>query len=432
MKKEILKGLSNPLAEFGVTKHEIVMENGLKTIFIEKPFAPISAKIVIGAGSVFHPLDNGLAHMTEHLLSRHKNKSQDDFYGVIESVGGYRNMYTSEKWMSVNAEVADISHLGNVEQFFSRALSDIYVNKKILDKEKEIVFSEIQRSVTRNSFYGPSRYFRKCLSGDSPWANSVLGTVEGMRDLKVNEIKNFFHKHCVAENMLLVVAGGCKLLDIQKTFSKIKLLRGEKIELPPGPELLSVGQRFFYKKDDPQTMINFFFNGPLANTAESYILEFAMSFAHHGMTSRFYKKIREEKGLAYTLKNFYANANITEYVGTEVGVPNDKVDETIDAIIECYRGLLKDGITDEQLAKKVETWWFSVKRNCETSESWVETFDYLYEGDNVEDAVGEFPDLHRFRKQITSQDVRRVLEKYIKLDEFHLIIAGPESSKKYF
>lgn len=85
------------LAEFGVTKHEKVLDNGLQTIFIEKPFSPIYAKIVIGAGSVFNPSDNGLAHMAEHLLAGSKKTSKEEFHRIIESIGGFKNMFTSRE-----------------------------------------------------------------------------------------------------------------------------------------------------------------------------------------------------------------------------------------------------------------------------------------------------------------------------------------------
>lgn len=96
------------LTEFGVKKHETVLSNGLRVIFIEKPFAPIFAEIEIGAGSVFNPSDNGLAHFTEHkLLGGSKTLSIEDFSKIINSVGGYYNASTSARRILIECLVAE-------------------------------------------------------------------------------------------------------------------------------------------------------------------------------------------------------------------------------------------------------------------------------------------------------------------------------------
>lgn len=46
--------------------------------------------------------------------------------------------------------------------------------------------------------------------------------------------------------------------------------------------------------------------------------------------------------------------------------------------------------------------------------------------------IGDFPDIYNFRHTITSEEIKQVLERYIKLENFHLCIFGKEPSKKYF
>lgn len=420
------------LAEFGVTKHETVLQNGLRTIFIEKPFSPIYAKIVIGAGSIFNPSDNGLAHMTEHLLAGSKKTSKDDFFGIMESVGGFRNMFTSTALMSVNAEVAEVFQLPAVAKFFSEALGSIYVTPEFLRKEKEIVFSEIQRSLNENPYREAYRKLLRIVAENKSWSYSNLGEAEKMMSLTVEEIESFFYKYCVVENMLLVIAGGCTMPDIEKNFSKIKFLHGTKALVPEGPSVIN-NQRLFNEMDTSQTKITIGFNGPTPKTRDSYVLAFANVFAHDGMTSRFYRSIRGDKSLAYTLSSSTIMFNKVKYFGTDVGVPSAKIDETIDAVLDCYLKFRSEGMTQKELNDKIETWWFSVKRNMERSSDWVERFgNFYFENEDLDDAFAEFPDIYRFRKSITVEEVRRVLEQYINLESFHLHAIGSNPGKKYF
>ncbi len=419
------------LADFGVTKHEFFLENGLKVIFIEKPFAPIYGKIIMGAGSVFNPSDNGLAHMTEHLLMNgSRNKTKEEFYGILESIGAFRNAFTAKEWMSVNTEVAEVEHLVNMRDFFAEALQSIYVTEDMLSKEKEVIFSELQKERSK-PHYDSGEKIRKLLAQETPWSYSNLGTAEGIRSLALNDIQNFFSTYCVVENSALIIAGGCTVSDIQKAFSNINFLHGNKAVLPESPKLIVPSQRMFYEISQPQTDVIISFNGPTPGSRESYILAFVMSLVHDGMTSRFYKKIRTEKALAYSISNIAFNFNEVRYIGTEIGVPTHKTDLAIEALLEVYSDLLKTEIDSKEIADKLTTWWFSAKRNNERALDWVEKFDdCLFPEENP--VVGDFPDIYNFRKTITPDDIQQVIHKYIKLDEYHLCIFGKEGSKKFF
>lgn len=419
------------LAEFGVTKHEKVLQNGLKTIFIEKPFSPIYAKLVIGAGSVFNPSDNGLAHFVEHIImSGTKNLSRVDFFGIMESVGGLRNAYTSKNDMTIVAEVAEASQLPAIARFFTEAIETIYITPTSLQKEKEVIFSEIQKRINENPYHEPLFKLRSVITQGNPWGYSILGELDEMMKITISDVEDFFSKYCVVENMALVIAGGCKISDIEKNFSKIKFLHGAKQVFPEGPKVIET-QRLFSRANVSQAKLLVGFNGPVAGSRDSHILNLATSFAHSGMASRFYRSIRGEKALAYTLSGVSLVYNKLKYFGTEVGVPCVKLDDTIDAVLDCYKGLIVDCMTQEEIDNKVKTWWFSVKRSMERSVDWVEQFDScLFEDPNP--LFGDFPDVYNFRKSITADDVRRVIEQYITTDLFHLHVVSSDPGKKYF
>lgn len=419
------------LENFGVKKHDFTLDNGLKVIFIEKPFAPIYGKIIMGAGSVFNPSDNGLAHMTEHLLMNgSRNRSKEEFYGILESIGGFRNAFTSKEWMSVNAEVAEVEHLRNMRDFFAEALQSIYVTEEMLSKEKEVIFSELQKARSK-PHYDSGEQIRKLLAQETPWSYSNLGSADGIVSITLEDVQNFFSAYCVVENSALIIAGGCTVSDIQKAFSDIVFLHGNKAVLPGSPKQIAPSQRMFYETNQPESDVIISFNGPMPGSRDSYLLAFVMSLVHDGMTSRFYKKIRTEKALAYSISNIAFNFNEVRYVGTEIGVPTHKTDLAIEALIEVYEGLLKAEITEKEIVDKISTWWYSAKRNNERSIDWIEKFDdCLFPEENP--VVGDFPDIFNFRKTITPEDIQEVIHKYIKIGEHHLCIFGKESSKQFF
>ena len=412
------------LADFGVTKKEGVLKNGLKVVFIEKPFAPIYTKIAMRAGSVFDPAGKeGLAHFTEHILvSGSETLSKEEFAGIIESVGGYKNATTYREYMSVQCEVAIPEHLSNVKEYFTHTFSSFYTNEKLLQKEKGVISSEIQRSLS-NPEQETMTYIRSIFGNNTSWGTRALGTIESISKFTIEDVQNFFNTYCTVENMVLVVAGGCTWEDIENAFSDIVFLHGEKHELPGVPQIIPP-QKIIHTQDIPQSKIFFGFLAPEVGTRDSAILQFVYMYNHNGFTSRFYKKIRNEKGLAYALSFFNWNFNTLRYVGTSVGVPTDKVEETIKAIQECYVELLEEGISQKEIDDKVATMWFSAKRIMQSVDNFIEAFTYdaLFPEKNT--LVGSYPDIFNYQKTFTEKEVKEVIQKYIKLDSVYLIISG--------
>lgn len=314
--------------------------------------------------------------------------------------------------------------------YFSETLESIYLTPESLSNEKSIVFSEIQRRQS-DPDYKSMRFLTNIIANKNPYQYSNLGIIEEMNALKIEEVEQFFNKYCVVENMVLIISGGCTLLDIEKNFSKINFLHGSKHQLPKGPKILEKKQRLFYEQDIPQNNVFIFFEGPKPNTKEYFILNFVQSFAHNGFSSRFYKKIRNEKGLAYVIQNNGSEYDDTSYFGTTAGVPTIKTDETIETIVECYQELIVEGMHEDEIRKRIDNLWFLNKRNSERSLDWVKKFDYcLHEEENP--IIGDFPDIFNFREKITPEEISSVLKKYVTLDNFHIFISGKESSKKYF
>lgn len=414
------------LSDFGVMRQEGLLSNGLRVVFIQKPFAPIHTKIMMRAGSICDPLGKeGLAHFTEHIIaSGSKQLSKEAFSGLLESVGGYWNATTGEDFMSVECEVALPEHLDRVQQYFHHALSDIHITEESLEKEKEIIISEME-SAHSNPKYHAYWYIARKIAGDTVWGRPTIGTQETVSQFSVQDVQNFFKTYCVLENMVLIVAGGCTWEDIEHTFSQLVLPRGEIYNLPKDPEFLSSTELILYEQDVPQTTIAFMFKAPSVNTRAYSLLNFAIRFAHDGITSRFYKKIRNERGLAYGLGSFKISFNEhTNYIGTQLGVPTNKVQQTIDAIRECYKELIEEGINQKEIDDKIDTLWFSAHRNLERVSDWVDTIDYdeLYPAEKP--LYGAYPDIYNYRRTYTANEIKDVLKTYITLDSPYLAISG--------
>lgn len=413
------------LADFGVNKQEGVLRNGLRVVFIRKPFAPISMSMMIRAGSVFDPKGKeGLAHFTEHLLMNGSTTmTQKDFWGIAAAIGAYANAKTSTTYMSVDLEIAIPEHLVQAQEYFSHALSEFHVTDEILEKERNIIISEITGKESKNSLYKPLLLVDDYFANHTSWGTPTLGTIESVQSITVQDVINFFTKHCTVENMVLVIAGGCEWSDIEARFSTIPFLHGTQQELPPDPPIVSPGTVLAFEAAITQTSIVFGFLRPELWSREDNLLGFAFSYSHDGMTSLFKQYLREERGLAYGLKKSFFVYNNLGYIGTEMGTPCDRIDDALEALQQRYISFIDRGIAQEEIVKKAATMWFSNKRGFQESSDWVEIFDtdLLYP---VKSCLGEFPDIHNYRKTYTEREIKEVLEKTLVLQNRYLILVG--------
>lgn len=418
------------LSDFGATRHEGTLKNGLKVVFIEKPFAPIYAKVMMRSGSIFDPLDRlGLAHFTEHIIaSGSPTHSKEAFSGLMESIGGYWNAETGEDYMSVQCEVAIPEHLGNMKEYFTHALSSVHLTEESLQNEKDIIISEIERARS-NPDYLAYLYLGNIFANGTHWNSATLGTVESVSSISIKDVQDFFSTYCTAENMVVVVSGGCSWADIESTFESIPLIHGQKHDTPKDPAVLAPNAPIIFEQDVPQTTIVLGFLGPEIDTRDDVLLTFALRYAHDGITSRFFKKIRNQKGLAYNISFSALTFKTLQYVGTSVGVPTHKVQETIDAVLECYKELVEEGISQKEINDKIDTMWFSAKRTKQTSHDLASTMTYseLYPAPHP--LYGSYPDVYNYRRTYTAEEMLIVLKKYITLDNYYLALNGRKLSK---
>jgi predicted Zn-dependent peptidase len=418
------------LDDFGVKKHEGVLQNGLKVIFIEKPFAPIHAEIAMRAGQIYEPEDKpGLAHFTEHVIaSGSSSKNVEEMSQIMESIGGYSNASTGEELMSVECEIALPEHLPRMREYFLHALSDIHITEEILARERGVITSEIERALS-DPKYNAFWYLYRFFANGSRWGKPNLGTIQSISSFTKDDVMKFFETYCVVENMSLVVAGGCTWSDVERTFGDIPFLHGALHELPAEPEPIPP-QIIPYEQDIPQTTVMIGFLAPKVDTRENSLLNFALRIAHGGLSSRFFKKIRNERGLAYNVSRTAYNFKNLAYVGTSVGVPTNKVSEARQAILECYEDLIKEGVSQKEIDDKIDTMWFGAHRNMQVSEDWVSTFSYEQLYPDKHPLHGPFPDIYNYRRTYTADEINEVLKKYITLDSYYLVLNGKNLPKK--
>jgi len=328
------------------------LKNGLKVVYEKIPYVKsVSIGVWAGVGSIREDVkNNGISHFAEHMLFKGTEKrSARDIAEEMDFIGGHLNAFTSKETTCYYAKVIDKSLEVAID-----ILSDMYINSKFdsedIELERKVILEEI-------SMYEDSPEdvvldtLAKASWGESSLGFSVSGEGATVEKLCRDDLVAFADKYYTAENTVISVAGNFdeeNLINLlEKYFGSIR--RGGKVEILT-PAAFNCG-REVREKDIEQTHIALAFNGIPYESDEIYSEAVLCNVFGGTMSSRLFQKIREEKGLCYSVysatESFHTNGAFYIYAG----VSPENTEKVKEIILEEIESLKKDGITPYELKK---------------------------------------------------------------------------------
>ncbi len=147
------------------------------------------------------------------------------------------------------------------------------------------------------------------------------------------------------------------------------------------------------------------------------------------MSSRLWLAVREQRALAYYVRTSIQNYLDSGYLVTQAGVDHQKVDEAIETILNEYKKVRENGISEQELAKAKDHIRGSLILDLEGSDemaSWVCGQEILKKEILTPDQVLELID------KVTLADIKRVAEDVFRADKINLSLIGPFKNKNRF
>ncbi len=409
------------------------LPNGLRLITVPLKNTKVATVLVlVKTGSKYEEKSvSGISHFLEHMFFKGTKKRTTPLRVVeeIDKIGGTQNAFTTEEYTGYYAKVKS-SHIEIAVEY----LSDIYLNslfkEKEIEKEKGVIIEEL--NMIQDS---PMTYcqflFQNLLYKDQPAGWDVGGSKESVSGIKKKDIVDYWRKHYIAENTVVVVAGKVNKVKIEKIirkyFSKIKNGTPQKkplvLENQKKPEVLS-----FYKETD-QT--HFCLGARSFNIFHKYRYKQKVLSALLGgmMSSRLFVKLRDELGLAYYVATSVESNPDTGYLVTQAGVENKKVKEAVSAIMKEYKKLTRELVNPKELKKAKECIKGRTSIILESSDALSSFYGIaeLLEGKTL--SLEEF--FHLIDK-VTANDVKEIAKEIFKPENMNLAVVGPHKKEKVF
>ena len=198
----------------------ITYKSGLRLVYLHKPSEVAHVGFFFRAGSRFEKKNQtGLAHFLEHCVFKGtKKRNGIQTISRIDEVGGELNAYTAKEELCLHASFPK-SHTARALEL----LSDISINpvftKKEVEKEKEIIFDEIN-SYLDSPYDKIFDDFEEELFKGHALGNNILGVKEGLANLNKKDLEGFVKDYFSKENLVVSFVGDISLKVIERMLGK--------------------------------------------------------------------------------------------------------------------------------------------------------------------------------------------------------------------
>lgn len=412
---------------------KITLPNGLRILLVQRQASlAASVLILVEAGSEYETKSvNGVSHFLEHMTF--KGTTNRPRPGMIAeelaSLGAQSNAFTSQEYTGYWAK-AEAKKLPKILEI----VSDLYLHPVFdpeeIEKERGVIIEEINMYED-----APPRrvqeIFNTLVYGDQPAGWDVSGEKETIRKLTKDDFMVYRDERYVAKGTLVVVAGK---FDEKAAVKQIKKMFGD---LPP--RRVSAKSKTKQHQSKPQAMIKFKESGQshlvLGFRAfdlfdkRRYAIEVLADLLGGGMSSRLFKRVREELGAAYYIS---ADVDLSLDHGIfeiSAGVDHGKIDVVIEAILAECRRLRDEPISEVELQRTKDHMVGGMILGLETSDALAS----YYGGQEILTKKSLPPEeiIDRIRKT-SAAEVRAVAKAVFKNQGLNLAVIGPYQNQEMF
>ena len=277
---------------------------------------------------------NGIAHFLEHMAFKGTaRRSSLKIAEEIEDVGGYINAYTSKEMTAYYARVLSADVALALDVIADIVLNPVFDPKEI-ETERHVILQEIGQALdTPDDIIFD--WLQEVSYPDQPFGRTILGLAERVAGFSRDDLLRFVAQHYGPDQMILSAAGG---VDHDAIVAQATALFGDL--KPVGTALIQparfTGGERREIKDLEQAHIALAFESPGYREDNVYTAQIYATTMGGGMSSRLFQKIREERGLCYTIfaqsGAYEDTGQITIYAGTSGEEVADLAQLTIDEL----------------------------------------------------------------------------------------------------
>jgi len=407
-----------------------ILENGIRLIVKENRSNPIVTLQASFLGGVRFEkeVENGINHLMAIMVTKGTKKQSsleiakkvERMAGSLSGFSGYNSFGLAFTFLS--------QHFAEAFSLFSEIIRQPTFDKEEMEKRRRLILAAIRQQedeLDRVVF----KLFRKTLFEKHPYRMDTLGTIDSVQGLTQKDLKEYYARIVVPENMVLTVVGDVEtkqvVLGAKQAFGDLK--KGT-FSLPSVPQETTPHHirrsEIYLKKEQAHFVLGFL--GTTLRDKDRYALE-VLDAALSGQGGRLFYELRDKESLAYVLA-FMGSPNLDPgFIGVYMGTHPDKLQGAVHGVLRELRKVKEEGLTEEEVerAKRYLVGNFEIGLQTNGAQASQISLDELY-------GLG-FDHYQRYPQEIqkvTKEDVHRIAKKYFNLEAYAIAMIRAPTEKK--
>lgn len=409
------------------------MDNGMKILLLQDKSAEVFAyQTWINAGG----RDDwggvtGLAHLFEHMMFKAtKNYKDGEFDRILEEAGAAgTNASTFFDWTYYRENLPK-DKLELVMKLESDRMVNLIVNTEQLKKESDVVVGEKRWRYDNNPQGAWYEYLYDLAYTVHPYKILTIGRTHDILNTQVEDCLSFYRAFYAPNNATVVIVGD---IDIEQTLALLKKYYGhlkpqtiKRKSYAKEPPQKGEARRKVYREDIETEMFILGYHIPEITHADNQTLDVLNTILFGGKSSRLYKKLVDAE-IASSAGGWVPSLNNPGLYEIEVMMKDGKkADEAEKIIMEEFKNVAKDGVTEKELDKaknQIEAGFYS---SLETSEGKA----FLLGNTDIEAGDYKFIKTMTDRySRITAEDIKKCAAHYLHAGNKNLVHLLPAAVK---
>lgn len=285
-----------------------LLPGGLRVVTESVPGArSATIGVWVGVGSVDEtPRLAGASHFLEHLLFKGtRTRTGYEIADAVDAVGGELNAFTSHEYTCYYARIlADQARMG--VQVVCDVVLDAVIAADDVDTERQVILEEIaMRDDDPEDTLADA--FAAAVFAGHPVAAPVIGSAETITAMSRTQIAGYYRRRYAPAKMVVAVAGGVDHADVLR-WVRSAFADRLALDADAGPVGYRIGRGrprpagrpLVVARDTEQAHLTLGVPTGDRNSPDRYVLAVLSAALGGGMSSRLFRSIREERGLAYS------------------------------------------------------------------------------------------------------------------------------------
>ncbi len=334
--------------------HEVAFATGARGLLLPSEANDIVAvRVFFPRGSASDSWETaGLTRfMLKCLLRGTLKRSQAEFAEAVESLGTSLS-FSAHHDFSVASLVATAETLAPSLELLLEALSEPAFDPAEIDKQREITLAAIREELDdKGAFAG--RVFAETLHGRHSYGIPRRGTLESVSRFSPDQVRMQYSRVVTWRNALVVAVGKFAPEDLKAVFDNAPALSthpeaGRPLVVTPTYQKGAVVE---LARDWEQAYLILGFPACPLSHPDYFRLRLLAGVLGDGMSSRFFVRLRDERGLAYatgcSLQAWKAGGYLAGFIGTKPA----SVDEARELMLRLFSEVCQEKVPYDELER---------------------------------------------------------------------------------